>query len=377
MKMFMRNWSILIGQIAGVEVRVHLTFLLLLIFVWLPGAAGEHSAARALALVAIIFASVVLHELGHGLASMGTRTPVRCVMLLPIGGVSLMDDTASADLNWAREIRIALAGPIVSFLVAGVAIAFGPVLFPHQSLLPPSIHTAHLGHSLVWVNVALGLLNLLPAYPLDGGRVVRAFFLRSYDALRATRRAVSVGQFCSTMFLFAGMAGAIYGQAWSYGVMLVGFFLFVGVQLEDRYAVFHAVLENVRMEDVMLTEFATLSPADTLEDALVKVIHSLQDDFPVIRGSELVGIISRFRILDILRVDGNGYIQPVMSNVSEIAHRGDSLASVFGKITQAGIRLIPVVDGERLVGIVTLQNLMHSMALLAESKKLQRAQVEE
>jgi CBS domain-containing protein/Zn-dependent protease len=293
-------------------------------------------------------------------------------MLLPIGGVSLMDDTATGDLNWAREIRIALAGPVVSFLVAGIAIAMSPILYPNQPLLPPSIHSAHLGHSLVWINVFLGVLNFLPAYPLDGGRVVRAFFLRRYDALRATRRAVSVGQFCSTIFLFAGMAGAIYGQPWSYGVMLVGFFLFVGVQLEDRYAVFHAVLESVRMEDVMLTEFATLSPADTLEDALAKAIHSLQDDFPVIRGSELVGIISRFRILDVLRESGNGYIQPAMNTVVAVAHRSDSLASVFGKITQAGIRLIPVVDGERLVGIVTLQNLMHSMALLSESKKLQQ-----
>ncbi len=368
----MRNWSVLVGTVAGVEVRIHLTFLLLLVFLWLPDASAVHPGERALALAGIILASVVLHELGHAVASIGTRTPVRCVMLLPIGGVSLMDDTATQDLSWAREIRIALAGPAVSFAVAGIATAFGPWLYPHQPLLPPAIHTAHLGHSLVWINVLLGLLNLLPAYPLDGGRVVRAFLLRRYDALRATRRAVSVGQFCSTIFLFAGMAGAIYGQPWSYGAMLVGFFLFVGVQLEDRYAVFHAVLESVRMEEVMLTEFATLSPADTLEDALAKAIHSLQDDFPVIRGSELVGIISRFRILDVLRDNGNGYIQPAMSNVVEIAQRNDSLASVFGKITQAGIRLVPVVDGERLVGIVTLQNLMHSMALLSESKKLQQ-----
>jgi len=368
-----RNWSVSVGHIAGVEVRVHLTFLLLLIFIWLPEAAASHPAERALALAAIIFASVVLHELGHALASIGSRTPVRCVMLLPIGGVSLMDDTASGDLNWAREIRIAFAGPVVSFLVAGIAAAMAPVLFPRDPLLPPAIRAAHLGHSVVWVNAFLGILNLLPAYPLDGGRVVRAFFLRRYEALRATRRAVSLGQFISTTLLFAGMAGAIYGKEWSYWLMLVGFFLFVGVQLEDRYAVFHAVLETVRMEDVMLTDFVVLSPGDTLEDALTKAIHSLQDDFPVIRGSELVGIISRYRILDALRDTGNGYVQPAMNNIFEIAHRSDSLASVFGKVTSSGVRLIPVVDGERLVGIVTLQNLMHSMTLLAESRKIRRS----
>ena len=126
----------------------------------------------------------------------------------------------------------------------------------------------------------------------------------------------------------------------------------------------------------MLTEFSILSPADTLEDALNKAVHSLQDDFPVVSGEDLVGVITRQMIVDRLRSEGNSYVQGAMSNAFEIASRTESLGSAFRKLTSRGLSLIPVVDQERLVGIVTLQHLMHSMGLLAESRRLRR-QMEE
>src|SRR5437879_13649516 len=142
--------------------------------------------------------------------------------------------------------------------------------------------------------------------------------------------------------------------------------------MEERSAVFHSVLETVHLEDIMLTDFATLSPADTLEDALEKAVHSLQDDFPVIRGSDMVGVISKQKILESLRVEGNGYVQAVMNRLYEVAQKKESLASAFGKITARHLSIIPVVEAQRLVGIVTLQNLMHSIASLAESRKLRK-----
>ena len=359
-------------RIAGVDVRLHLTFLLLLIFVWAPEYSAVQGSQRALALVGLIFGSVVVHEAGHALAALQGRRSARTIILLPIGGVALMDETGPGGGNSRREVGIALAGPLASFLTAAMAWPIVHALAPQELLWPPMVHVGHLGRSLIWINVFLGIFNLLPAYPLDGGRILRAGMLRNHDPIRATRRAVSLGQFFSTTFLLAGMFGAINEKNWSYWLMLLGFFLFVGAQLEDRSAVFHAVLKSVRMEDVMLTGFATLSPADTLEDALAKAIHSLQEDFPVVRGNELVGIISRQRILETLHSGGNGYVQPAMNGNFDIAHRGDSLASVFAKISNQTLTLIPVVDGEKLVGIVTLQNLMHSMALLAETRKLQQ-----
>jgi CBS domain-containing protein len=152
----------------------------------------------------------------------------------------------------------------------------------------------------------------------------------------------------------------------------VGLFLFIASQMEERSVVFQSVLEKVHLEDIMLTDFATLSPADTLEDALDKAVHSLQDDFPVIRGRDMVGVISRQKILEALRVEGNGYVQAVMNRIFEVAQKGESLASAFRKLTARNLSIIPVVEDQRLVGIVTLQNLMHSMALLAESRKLRK-----
>ena len=371
----MRNWSIPAGRIFGVELRVHLTFFFLLIFVWLTESAahGPANAGRGLALVGIIFGSVVLHELGHALVGMRAGVPPKAIILLPIGGVTLLDETQQpiepGVLTWKRDIRIAVAGPLVNIIIAVLA---GSVLFalaPHiQFWAKPYVYSGNLPRSLVWSNLGLALFNLLPAYPMDGGRVLRALLSRRMDPVRATRRAVSIGRVFATLFMLVGMIEPAYVS-----LTMIGFFLFVAAQLEERSAVFQSVLETVRLEDIMLTDFATLSPADTLEDALEKAVHTLQDDFPVIRGSDMVGVISKQKILQALRAEGNGYVQAVMNRIFEVAQKKESLASAFRKLTARNLSIIPVVEDERLIGIVTLQNLMHSMALLAESRKLRKA----
>jgi len=370
----MRNWSIPIGKIFGVELRVHLTFLFLVLFVLFTEATrGSVSPGRGLALVAIIFGSVVLHELGHALVGTHAGVPAKAIILLPIGGITLFDEAKRqlepGLVTWKRDIRIAVAGPLVNFLTAFVAAGILLAVMPEIRLWPPLTHSSNLAKSLVWVNVWLGAFNLLPAYPMDGGRVLRALFSRRMDAVRATRRAVSIGQGFAVLFMLVGM----FTNSW---LTLVGVFVFIAAQLEERSAVFHAVLESVLLEDIMLTDFATLSPADTLEDALEKAVHSLQDDFPVIRGSDMVGVVSKQKILQALRSQGNGYVQAIMNRIVEVAQKKESLASAFRKLTARNLSLIPVVENERLVGIITLQNLMHSMALLAESRKLRKAEID-
>jgi len=233
----------------------------------------------------------------------------------------------------------------------------------------PFLQAGNLPRSLVWANLYLAGLNLLPAYPLDGGRILRALFSRSMDSAAATRRAVSISNALAMVLIVAGL----FSDTW---LTMVGVIMFSAAQLEERALVFQSVLDNVRLEEVMLTDFATLSPADTLEDALEKAVHSLQDDFPVVRGSDMVGVISKQRILDALRVEGNGYVQAVMNKIFEVSMRQESLGSAFRKLTSRNSSIIPVVEDQRLVGIVTLQNLMHSMALLAESRKLRRDEAE-
>jgi Zn-dependent protease len=365
----MRSWSFPAGRIFGIDIRVHLTYAFLLMFVWMTegSALGAAGVGRGLALVGLVLASVILHEMGHMLATMQQRMPAHSVVLLPIGGVSLLQDPSRTKLEPNRELRIALAGPVVNLFLAFVAAAVVLGVAPEAALWkPPFVYSGNLPRSFFWINLFLGVFNLLPAYPADGGRMVRALLARRMDHMRATRRAVSIGQGFAMAFILAGI--------WNTWLMLVGFFLFVAAQLEDRSAVFQSVLEQVHLQDVMLTDFSTLSPADTLEDALHKAVHTLQDDFPVVRGSDMVGVISRQKILEALRASGNGYVQSVMNRVFSVSQAGDTLATAFRKLTSQGVTVLPVVDSGRLVGIITLQNLMHSMSLLAETKRLKHDQ---
>ena len=363
----MRSWSFPVGQLFGVDIRVHLTFLLLLIFVWFTQSVtmGTAGAGRGLALVGIIFGCVVLHELGHAVVAKRSGLAVRSIVLLPIGGVTLMEDTGMRKPNPARDIRIAVAGPLVNLFIAAAAGVVILAFLPQARLWSqPFVHAGNLPRSLFWGNLFLGAFNLLPAYPMDGGRILRALLAERMEYVQATRRAVTIGQAFAMLLIFLGV--------WNTWLMLIGFFLFVGAQMEDRSVVFQSVLESVHMEDVMLTGFATLSTADTLEDALAKAVHTLQDDFPVVRGGDMVGVISKQNIVRALRSDGNGYVQSAMMKAFEIAQRGESLATAFRKLGGKGLTMIPVVDNQRLIGIVTMQNLMHSMALLAETRRLRR-----
>lgn len=368
----MRSWSIPVGRLFGIEIRIHLTFVFLLFVVWSmeAGAQDANTVLHGLALVGIVFGSVVLHELGHALVARGSGIPAKGIILLPIGGVTILDeanalpDSANA---WLRDIRIAVTGPLVNLLIAGVAALVLTAAIPGFSVTAkPLLHSSALYRSIVWVNVYLGLFNLLPAYPMDGGRVLRAIFSRRMDMVQATQRAIRIGNVFSILFM---MVGILLVNWW---LVMIGFFLFIGAQLEERSAVFQSVLQSVRLEEVMLTDFATLSPADTLEDALEKAVHTLQDDFPVVRGSDMVGVVSKQKLLEALRADGNGYVQAVMNRIFEVAARQESLASAFRKLSARNLSIIPVVDEQQLVGIVTLQNLMHSMSLLAENRKLRR-----
>jgi len=377
--MVMRSWSVSIGQFAGIHLRLHLAFLFLLVFVWLTqsasGADPRLTLPRSVAFTLVVFGSVIVREAARLLAARGSQTMPRAIILMPVGGLWVNELTPgenpeASDADWHRELHRALVGPAMNLALAGLSAALALFLAPQAHLLQaPGVDIHNLPRSAVWVNLVLAGLNLLPAYPLDGGRVLRSILAARMDGDAATRRAVGVGNLLAMLLMFAGL--------WDYWFMLAGFFLFIATQMEERTILFQSVLESVHMEEVMLTDFSTLSPADTLEDALSKAVHTLQDDFPVVRGTDMVGVVTRQKILRALRGSGNAYVQSIMEQAFEVAGRKDSLATAFRKITRLGLTIIPVVDQERLVGIVTLQNLMHSMGVLAESRKLKRNQDED
>ena len=366
----MKTWSYPLARIAGVEFRLHITFFFLLFFVLLyDGNFGTVPVIlRGLALTAMVLIAVLFHELGHVIVSTRFGSPVRGTILLPTGGIPMVDPNSlmhsAPDIR--REFRIAMAGPLVNLALASASASALIMLRPPAYLFTrPFIDLSALPRSFFWINLGLFAINLLPAFPLDGGRVFRAWRSQTHDMRTATRHAVNLAHLFAAGFMFAG----VVSSKW---LMITGLILFMAAQIEERTAMFQSVAEAVQMGDIMLTQFSFLSPADTLEDALTKAVHSLQDDFPVVSGVDLVGVITRQTIVERLRREGNGYVQGAMNRAFEIAAKTESLASGFRKLTSRGLTLIPVVDEERLVGIVTLQNLMHSMGLLAESRRLRR-----
>ena len=364
----MRGWSIPFGRWFGVELRIH-TFFLLLAFVCL-GLSARHGIARGLGLFLVLVFAVFIRETARLLVAAWLGLRLRAVLLLPIGGLFAYANPESQETatRGFGQYALALAGPIaniataaalgVTFLGAGGDIQ----LFNH-----PWITAAYLLRSMVWMQVGLGALHMLPAYPLDAGRILRSSFTRSHGAIQAGRAATSVGQLLA---LGAMVGGWLLHSPW---LMIAGFFIVIGGQIEDQGVFFQSVVDTVRMHEVMLTDFATLSPSDTIADALYRCVHSLQEDFPVVRGPQLVGIVSRQRIVDALRNDGNGYIQSIMSRAFQVARPEDTLGATIRRLTAGrGLSLIPVAESGRVVGIVSVQNLMSSMSLLSEQRRLER-----
>lgn len=368
----MRGWSIPMGRVMGVEVRLHATFALLLGLSLLYTGINGTAAVRGVALWLLLLGAVCVREIVRGIVSTYHGLQVRSLMLLPIGGLPSYATPESAEQasEGTTQVSLAVCGPIANSFAALILLGFILGVGPSVSVFAkPWLTADHLLRSAFWFNIFLAVVNLLPAYPLDAGRLLRGNFSRQRGSLQGTRAASGLGQ-AIALGLF--IAGVFWQSPW---LLLAGFFIFVGAQLEDQGVVFQSVVDTVQMRDIMLTDFAMLSASDTLEDAIYKSIHTLQDDFPVVRSGLLVGVVSKQRILETLQMDGNGYVQSIMSKGFQVAQPEDSLGQTFRRISAGrGLSLVSVLDGEQLVGIVTLQNLMHSMGLLAESRRLQQQQ---
>ena len=373
----MRGWSIPLGRWMGVEVRVHAFFpLLALVCLGLSASdLGAFSLFRGLGLFLVLVAAVLVRETARLIVAAWMDLRLRAILLLPIGGLYAYANPESQENanQGGGQFAIAFAGPLANGATAlALAATFMGTSGDMRLLNQPFITSAYLLRSMVWMQAGLGLLHLLPAYPLDCGRLLRGSFGRKLGLAHTGRAAAGLGQVLALTAMVAGML------LHSYWLIIAGFFIMVGAQVEDQGVFFQSVVDTVKMREVMLTDFATLSPSDTLADALVRCVHSLQEDFPVVRGPELVGIVSRQRILDALRNDGNGYVQAVMSRAFQVARPEDTLGTTIRRLTAGhGLALIPITDSGRVVGIVSVQNLMSSMSLLAEQRRIEREEARE
>jgi len=367
----MRAWSFPVGRYLGVEVRIHAFFLLLLITSITFAMATGSTGGRGFTLWLTLLFAVAVREIARAITAAWFGLELRSILLLPTGGLptyATQDDTARAG-SPAIEKRMAVVGPAANIATGLILFGMMAGISPGLGLLDrPWVTPDALLRSFVWVQVLLGAINLLPVAPLDGGRVLRGGFARPVNGLSSgqQQQAVRFGQFLAIGLVLMGIVMV------NLVLMLIGIFVLVAAHLEDQGVLLQTKVDSVRMKDVMLTEFTTLSASATLEDALEQAVHSLQDVFPVVRAGNLVGAVSRQGIFEALQTDGNGYVQGVMTRSFHTAQPNDSLLKTLQRITSGvGAQLVPVVDGERVIGIITPQNLSQSMSILNQSKKLQ------
>jgi Zn-dependent protease/CBS domain-containing protein len=347
------KWSWKVARVGGIDLRVHATFVILLAWlalVYYRDIGTLAGAARGVLFVLALFASVVLHELGHALTARRFGVPTRDITLLPIGGVARLESIPDQP---KQELRIALAGPAVTLFIAAVLyvvlrVLGLPVLVANDVVVPQG-RGAFLAQ-VMWVNVSLLIFNLLPAFPMDGGRVLRATLALRMQYLRATIVAARVGQVFALLF---GVVGLLYNPL----LVLIALFVWLGAASESSAIQMHTMLSDVNVERVMIRDVHTLAPNDTLDMALHHVLEGFQTDFPVAENGKVVGVLTRAGLLGGLAREGReAPVAPSMETSFRTTDSGEPVERAIARLGECRCRTLPVLSDGRLRGVLTLDN---------------------
>ena len=344
------RWSWKLGAIAGIGIYVHATFLLLLAWVALIHyQQGRSLAAAASGLVFILtlFSIVVLHELGHALTARRFGIGTRDITLLPIGGVARLERMPEEP---GQELLVALAGPAVNVALAAGLFVILVSVGGSPELPPMTVLGGSWLARLMWVNVVLAVFNLLPAFPMDGGRVLRALLAMKMDYVQATQIAANVGQAMALLFGFLGLFFNPF-------LVFIALFVWIGAAQESSMVQMRSALGGIPVSRAMITDFRALAPDEPLSLAVDHVLAGFQQDFPVLESGRLVGVLIRADMLKGLTQHGpHALVGNVMQRQFETAGPFEMLESAFARLQTCGCRSLPVLRGGRLVGVVTMDN---------------------
>ena len=353
------SWSLPIGTVKGTVIRVHLTFLLFLVWIGVTNNArgGQAAAVEGVIFTVLLFVCVLLHEFGHVFAARryGIQTPD--ITLLPIGGVARLERVPEEP---SQELVVALAGPAVNLVIAAVLFLFVGGL-PADSM---DLHEPRVGLAarLLSTNLFLALFNLLPAFPMDGGRALRALLAYRLGYARATRIASSVGQGFAVLL---GLLGLFSGNAI---LLFIALFVYLGASSEGHAVQMRQATRGMLAADAMITRFESLSPASRVEDAVQCLIRTTQHEFPVVDGGgRLRGVLTRDGMIRALRERGpEAPVLDVMQAPIPLVRDRQSLEDALRALQESGAPAAGVTDaGGRLVGLVTPENVGELMMVQA------------
>jgi Zn-dependent protease len=362
------KWSWRIGRVAGIDVHMHATFLLLAGWVAVKAWSARQNlgdVVHGLAFIAAMFGIIVLHELGHALAARRYGIPTQDITLLPIGGVARLDRMPDKP---GQELVVALAGPAVNVVLA---VVFWLVVRSADAVTSLT-HFRLVGGSLLAnlqiVNLVMAVFNLIPAFPMDGGRVLRALLAMRLDYVKATRIAADIGQ------VLAFGAGAIGLGQMNPILVFIAIFVYLGAEQEASMVKVRSALDGIPIQSVMIREFHTLEPQQTLAHAVAYVLEGFQQDFPVTEQGRVVGVLTRRRLLTALAKRGQELpVGDAMDRRFETADPHEMAEIAFGRLEGCECHSLPVVQEGRVIGLLTAENvgefLMIRSALRGEPPK--------
>lgn len=353
------NWAPTIVRIRDISIKMHITFVLLLAFeAWMWSAHGIAGIAFGVGLTILLFTCVVLHELGHALAARSVGIPVREILLLPIGGIAYLTKLPRKP---SHELWIAAAGPLVNVVIALVLLPFvgtdaafldfpGPDSAPSLDLLLSGLYSA---------NVMLVLFNLLPAFPLDGGRILRAGLAMVLSERTATTYATVIGQGVAVVI---GTIAVLSGQIF---LAITALFIFFSAASERGETRARSLLETRRVGDAYNRMALTLSPADRISRVVDLILTSYQPDFAVLQGNTILGIVTRAHVLEALSAEpGDGYVAGIMTREFVRVPHTLTLDEVRSTLSAAHQDVAAVFNGSEYLGLVSLVDIDEALLVI-------------
>jgi len=345
------KWSLKLGKLLGIDVYVHFTFLLLLAFLgfyfW-QTTQDAGAALRGVAFIAALFGCVLLHELGHSLMARRYGIKTHDITLLPIGGIARLERMPEKPM---QEFWVALAGPAVNVVIAIVLLVGLAATGGFDPMNETSVTGGSLWQRLTVLNLVLVAFNLLPAFPMDGGRVLRALLSLRLGRRRATAIAANVGQAMGILF---GIVGFFHNPF----LIFIGIFVYLGAQAEAGLVEMQSTLAGLRVRDAMMSRYRTLSSEDTLPKAVAELLAGSQHDFPVMEDGRPVGILRRN---DLVKALSEGRRDATVAEAMCRDCEGvDQAALLQDAVESMGARkcsTVPVMADGRLVGLLTLENI--------------------
>lgn len=360
------RWSWKIGEYAGIAVYVHATFLLLVGWIallhWVQ--MGTLSAVlQGVLFILLLFGCVLLHEFGHALTAKRYGIRTRDITLLPIGGVARLERMPEKPV---QELWVALAGPAVNVVIFLVLYFLLRAKSALMSIEPDMVHGS-LWSRLMTVNLFLAAFNLLPAFPMDGGRVLRALLAMRMDYVQATNIAAALGQGMAFLFGFLGLFLNPF-------LLFIALFVWIGAAQEASMVQMRTALGGIPVQRAMLTDFRTVSPDDPLQRVVELILSGWQQDFPVVESGRITGMLTRGDLLNALAQQGTDrLVREVMQQQFEVVDATEMLENVLPRLQTCACHSMPVVRNGELVGLLTMDNvgefLLIQSALDAASRR--------